>query len=136
MGEQYVRCAERLGVDAGSAQLTIDADGAPLSFNSTVDVPGEVHGPCFALVTNRPVSGVSSHGTERDVDKATLAANTYEVCVWSKGFDVGGAQAVFVNDSDVPAFMKTGAEVPARFHGPCFSELTGMPANGQSSWGR
>jgi len=58
------------------------------------------------------------------------------VCLWLRGFDAGGVQAVFLEgDDEPPTLMKTGVDVPAEFHGPCFAELTGRAPTGQSSWG-
>ncbi len=58
----------------------------------------------------------------------------YEGCLEREGFDPGGAQ-VLVDGAGAPWWVKTGREVPAELHVPCFIEIGGIAAE-STSWGR
>lgn len=48
----------------------------------------------------------------------------YEQCVKAAGFDPGGVQ-VLLDESKRPWWVKTGRDVPAEFHRPCFRAVGG-----------
>ena len=66
------------------------------------------------------------------VDEAR-ADTQYRDCLLSGGFDPEGVQVLF-NDTGKPWWVKTGHDVPAALHGPCFTAIGGE-VNGMSSWG-
>ena len=49
---------------------------------------------------------------------------TYETCVAAFGFDPGGVQ-VLLGDGATPWAVKTGRDVPAAIHRPCFRMIGG-----------
>lgn len=70
------------------------------------------------------------------VDDITLQRNLdgrYEACLLASGFDPGGVQ-VLIDETGEPWWVKTGRNVPADIHGPCFEEIGGT-WNGLASWG-
>lgn len=58
----------------------------------------------------------------------------YLTCVNEAGFELVGAQVLFLSDRVTPVFVKTGLDVPAGFHGPCFEAIGGAAVAGASSY--
>ncbi len=56
----------------------------------------------------------------------------YNSCLVNASFDAGGVQIIWSEDGS-PSFVKTGHDVPAEFHGPCWTAIGG-DTNGMSSW--
>ena len=61
--EKYIACSAAAGIDVGGAEAVYDQAGALAWMKTGVDVPVEVHSPCFKSVGGTGVSlNTSSYG--------------------------------------------------------------------------
>lgn len=79
-----------------------------------------------------PVDGGYAYSTGTSDPREALDAR-YEQCAIAAGFDPGGVQVVTATDGKAE-LVKTGRDVPAAIHGPCFEEVGGTDP-GRSSHG-
>lgn len=80
-----------------------------------------------------PGTGHSTLGGAVDTADERSLNRQYETCLLDAGFDPKGVQ-VLLDDMGAPWWVKTGHNVPADLHGPCYRQIGGEP-NGLPSWG-
>lgn len=67
-------------------------------------------------------------------DDASQMGERYRTCVVNAGFDPNMVQ-VLLDPAGVPQWVKTGYEVPAEYHVPCFRSIGGTLNENWSSYG-
>jgi hypothetical protein len=101
----------------------IDTSDTPAE---TTGVPGTPAGPSESNVVD-PVPGtptVSSPTTAVDRSAPRLD-EVYDQCVKMAGFDPQGVQVILDDTGTGPWWVKTGFDVPAEIHRPCFEAIGG-----------
>jgi hypothetical protein len=93
---------------SGEPERVRPAPAAPLAEPQTTPAPGLP-----------PVAKLGGTGPQN-----RMLDESYEKCARAFGFDPGGVQ-VLVDASGRPMWVKTGRDVPAAVHRPCFQAVGG-----------